>query len=351
MTYEPPESNILYLVDLNKSGISGYKDLEKPPMTPGAEVEIGVSVASSDGEVLIEEFASPAIGLESLPAGTFEFMIYGSVSQSDGVSEIIGRVYKRTYLGTETELFDFTTGEIESSTDSPGLFDVFYSSSDITLEITDRLILKLYGKTDYVTAVTVNLHYHGVVNQSRVFLPVTLSRFTGGDMATALYDPNLDGYANGTGAGGSTDTPAFSGAMLTKSGTQSMAASTHTPITFDGEVLDTDNYHSNSTNTSRFTAPSDGYYLVGGSVAVEALPSGWTIVATIKKNGESVNGYGQSRGMSSTASGYPVVHITVITYLATGDYVELVGYHNYTSSLNCRTSDNGTSFWIARIGV
>lgn len=196
MTYEPPESNILYLVDLNKSGISGYKDLEKPPMTAGAEVETGVSVASSDGEVLIEEFASPALGLEMLPAGTFEFYIYGSVSQADGVSEIAGRVYKRTYAGGETELFDFTTGEIESSTDSPGLFDVSYSSSDIDIDPTDRLILKLYGKTDYATAITVNLHYQGAVNQSRIFLPVMLPRFTGGDMASALYDPNLDGYAD-----------------------------------------------------------------------------------------------------------------------------------------------------------
>jgi hypothetical protein len=194
MSYSAPESDILYLTSLTSSGITGYETLEKPPLTAGAEVELSQAVASSDGEVLMKAFVSPALGIESIPVGDFDFSIYGAVSAMDGVSEIVGRLYQRTLQGVETELFNFTTGEIDSTTDSPTLYPVTYSTSDIIdTAITDRLVLKMYAKTDYATDITVSLFYLGETHQSRMFMPVNISKITGGDMLAALYDADYDG--------------------------------------------------------------------------------------------------------------------------------------------------------------
>lgn len=196
MSYSAPESDTLFLTNLTSSGIATYETLEKPPMTAGSQVELTQAVASSDGEVLMKAFISPALGIESLPVGDFTFDIYGAVSAMDGVSEIVGRVFQRTLAGVETELFNFTTGEVEATTDTPTLYEVTYSTTDIVdTAITDRLVLKMYAKTDYATDITVSLFYLGELYQSRIFLPVNISKITGGDMLTALYDKDQDGMA------------------------------------------------------------------------------------------------------------------------------------------------------------
>lgn len=192
MSHSETVSDILFLTGLTTSGITGYKTLQKPPLTAGVEVELTQAVATSDGEVLMEEFVSPALGIESIPAGDFVFDIYGAVSAMDGVSELVGHVYQRTLAGGETELFSFTTGEIDATTAT--LYQVTYAlASPVTTVITDRLVLKVYAKTSYATDITVSLFYLGEVNQSRVKLPVSLAKVTGGDMLAALYDSDYDG--------------------------------------------------------------------------------------------------------------------------------------------------------------
>jgi len=217
MSYSAPESDILYLTSLTSSGIAGYETLEKPPLTAGAEVELSQAVESSDGEVLMKAFVSPALGIESIPAGDFDFSIYGAVSAMDGVSEIVGRLYQRTLQGVETELFNFATGEIDATTDSPTLYPVTYSTSDIIdTAITDRLVLKMYAKTDYATDITVSLYYLGETHQSRIFLPVNISKITGGDMLAALYDADYDGITTPSTDSGGGHTIQDNGTPLTQ---------------------------------------------------------------------------------------------------------------------------------------
>jgi hypothetical protein len=194
MTYTTPDSNLLYLTNLTKSGIAGYEDLQKPPLTAGSEVELTQAVASSDGEVLLKAFVSPALGVETIPAGDWTFSIYGAVSAADGVSELDGHLYQRTLAGVETQILTFTTGEIEATTDTPTLYTTTYSTTDaVTTAITDRLVLKMYAKTDYATNITVSLFYLGVTHQSRFTIPTMIAKITGGDMLAALYDPDYDG--------------------------------------------------------------------------------------------------------------------------------------------------------------
>lgn len=94
--------------------------------------------------------------------------------------------------------------------------------------------------------------------------------------------------------------PAFSGCVLTKSAPQSVNTATETEITFDGEVFDTDNYHDNTTNTTRLTAPATGYYLVGGSAEFASLSDQKSCILRIRKGGTNNSGDGRSRVFSST---------------------------------------------------
>jgi hypothetical protein len=194
-------SDFLFLTGLTTSGITGYKTLQKPPMTAGAEVELTQAVATADGEVLMEEFVSPALGITTIPAGNFIFSVYGAVDAADGVSELVGHVYQRTLAGTETELFNFTTGEIDALTAT--LYAVTYAlASPVSTVITDRLVLKMYAKSSYASDITVSLFYLGEVNQSRLQLPVSLSKITGGDMLSEVYDEDQDGRATASAGGG-----------------------------------------------------------------------------------------------------------------------------------------------------
>lgn len=154
-----------------------------------------------------------------------------------------------------------------------------------------------------------------------------------------------------TASGGGSVSSAFSGAVLTKSSTQSIGTATATAISFDGEVYDTDDYHSNVTNTTRLTAPADGYYLVGGSVEMSELSDLNYVILRIRKNGSDNDGDGRSRHTVSTTgtSGYLSPNISRVVNLNEGEYVELLVEHNYGSARDARSSSNGTSFWIYKL--
>lgn len=145
------------------------------------------------------------------------------------------------------------------------------------------------------------------------------------------------------GSGGGLD----SSAILTKSAVQTIAANTATAVTFDGEAEDNDNYHSNTTNTSRLTAPTAGVYIVSGSVELSAtLASGKSMIVRIRKNGTDVDGDGRARMPGGSFTG---VAFSRRVRMTAGDYVELIVEHSDTVSRDVRESINGTSFTITRI--
>lgn len=200
MTYMPPSSANLYPSGLSVSGISGYLQLVKPPLTVTSEVDLTQEVVDSSGEVLMKSFVSSALGLLAIAAGTWAFSVYGHVDTVDGTSEIVVRVYKRDVSGTETELFNTTTGALTASAAKYALNE---SESAHSLgAITDRLVVKFYAKTSSASTRTVHLFYMGAAHQTRLSLPVGLPIVPGGDMLASLYDSDLDGVISG--GGGST---------------------------------------------------------------------------------------------------------------------------------------------------
>ena len=144
--------------------------------------------------------------------------------------------------------------------------------------------------------------------------------------------------------------PTFSGAALTKSAVQAVDSASETAITFDGEVYDTDSYHDNSTNPSRFTAPVTGYYLVGGSAELVSVADGKYVILRIRKGGANADGDGRTRIYTASADTYLGSFMSRVVQLNATQYVELTVEHNHGSARNVRESSNGTSFWIMRIG-
>jgi hypothetical protein len=195
MTYQPAGSRNLFLSGLTASGISGYKQLTKPPMAAAAEVELTQAVIDTGGEVLMDDWVSPALGLSEIAAGSWTFELFGSVDTVDGVSEVIARVYARSAAGSETELFHVTTGSLTAA--SAGYL-VTSSQGVLSLgALTDRLVVKIYAKTTSTGSRTVHFYYLGAARQSRLSLPVELAIVPGGDMLAALYDTDLDGQISG----------------------------------------------------------------------------------------------------------------------------------------------------------
>lgn len=116
---------------------------------------------------------------------------------------------------------------------------------------------------------------------------------------------------------------------------QSLPNNTYTPITFTSEVVDRDNGHSVTTNTSRYTAQTAGYYLFNASIQYAANVTG-TRRAFWYFNGAAAPNGG---GFFSTASTLTAVTATVIAppllqYCAVGDYVEITGLQNSGAALS-----------------
>lgn len=158
-----------------------------------------------------------------------------------------------------------------------------------------------------------------------------------------LYVKDDGGTETEVGSGSSVT---FSGCSLSKSAAQSISAGAEVAVTFDGEVFDTGTYHDNSTNTSRITVPTTGYYMFGGSVLFASVASAKALALTLKKNGTTTlhQGYAQ---ISTGLSGNHGLGISTLLYLTAGDYVELMAFNGDTSARNVSTT--GPSFWCSRV--
>ncbi|MCK5600277.1 hypothetical protein KAR91_00220 [Candidatus Pacearchaeota archaeon] len=113
----------------------------------------------------------------------------------------------------------------------------------------------------------------------------------------------------------------FSGAKGYHSSTQAIT-STPSTLAFNSESYDTDTYHDNSTNNSRFTVPSTGYYQVtisGRFVADATAPSNYLI--DISKNGGSLRQLNHLLGTGDYTS-YSI-NVTETFSLTSGDYIEV----------------------------
>lgn len=125
------------------------------------------------------------------------------------------------------------------------------------------------------------------------------------------------------------------GCHVLQSSSQSIPTTTWTVLTFQVEIYDNGNCWSPS-SPARLYAPVSGYYIVGGSWAPTAFSGGRRYIAAIRKNGTVYLTYGSSE---------------TVCYLAAGDYVEVLAYHDAVAAASTLASSTHyyTHAWMQLI--
>ena len=140
----------------------------------------------------------------------------------------------------------------------------------------------------------------------------------------------------------------FIGCGVFASSGQTIANATNTKVNFPNEVFDTNSFHNNSTNNTRFTIPAGlaGYYRVSGSLRFDQGTGGRrTIAITINGGG------GQATAEVTPANGVYVTAVTQqIFYLNAGDFVEMDVWQTSGGNLNTIGQADSTFFQIERVG-
>lgn len=121
-----------------------------------------------------------------------------------------------------------------------------------------------------------------------------------------------------------------------------------TALPLDGEDFDTENYHDNSTNNSRATAPRDGIYTISARVRWEGSSTG---VRTLQIRRGGVDSIARVQEPGPPAAEFPQTLAIASFRLLLGDYVELLAFQNSGGNLNIEsTLDDSPVLDIARIG-
>ena len=123
---------------------------------------------------------------------------------------------------------------------------------------------------------------------------------------------------------------------------------TVTVLTFNSELLDTDNIHDTATNPSRLTCKTAGLYAIYGNAQFAAHATGARTVL-IRLNGTSTSIAAATAGSAGRNQSLPV---STQYPLEVGDYIELAVWQNSGGSLAVNYVDAYTPvFGMTRIGA
>jgi hypothetical protein len=127
---------------------------------------------------------------------------------------------------------------------------------------------------------------------------------------------------------------------------QSISNATNVAVALNSENHDSDDIHDNSTNNTRLTAKTAGYYTVSGGITFASNSTG-TRSVSIRKGGST---YIAAISQAASASGGTYIGVDTQFYLGANEYVELMAYQNSGGALNVlRISDHSPFFAMARV--
>jgi hypothetical protein len=128
-----------------------------------------------------------------------------------------------------------------------------------------------------------------------------------------------------------------------RSTNQSISNSTLTSVTWNAETTDNAAAHSTSVNTSRLSAPVDGWYKAWPQVVWAANSTGVRNVNVL------FNGTGQQVGMdqrNATSSFETAGTAPWSGSMTAGQYIEIAGYQNSGGALNVLGSATSPRSWV-----
>lgn len=132
--------------------------------------------------------------------------------------------------------------------------------------------------------------------------------------------------------------------VLANTAGQSYSAATATAVTWDTEYIDRDNGHSTSTNTTRYTAQTAGWYSVSTSLGIGGSSTGSQRNCVFRVNGTTSYGGGQVPPCSGHDS---VPAASDVIYLNVGDYLEVTATTDVATSLDTGNRTRLTLLWVS----
>jgi hypothetical protein len=141
--------------------------------------------------------------------------------------------------------------------------------------------------------------------------------------ASEVTDSSLTGTDIVNGSLGPTEFGTIPAARADNSATQTIAASTPTVISLDGEGFDTMNLHDTATNNSRLTAPIAGVYQINGRVHWDDGAAGVRQLRIEKNLGLPIGKTIAEAMDTAAATDELTQNVSTISRLSAGDYVEL----------------------------
>ncbi len=153
--------------DSDPSGISTYETIQQTPSSNPQEDEF---VTVNNNTVFLAGYSTPtALGRTVIDSGVWDFNIFGYATVG---STLVFEIYKRTSGGAETLLFTAESDEITNSV--VALLNFSSVQPAFTVNSTDYLVVKVYGKTTNSVNIDVHFVYSGVTNYSHIHTPIAV---------------------------------------------------------------------------------------------------------------------------------------------------------------------------------
>lgn len=248
----------------------------------------------------------------------------------------------RTITGTSNEI-SVSNGDGVSGNPTLSLPSTIDLGGKTSLEIPNSATPTVDADGEIAVDTTVTDFSHGILKyyggEELGVVAMPIAQFTSPvNGAVPTYNSTADEFQMVVPSGGT-----FNGARVYKSSGQASVSTTLVAMTFDTESYDSDSYHDNSTNNSRLTVPSTGYYRITGLVTTDANAASR---AAIRVDGTTtIAAIGAGNNAASTQNGSIV---STDYYLTSGQYVELLGA--FGTSQTTTSGISGTQFFIQKIG-
>jgi len=141
----------------------------------------------------------------------------------------------------------------------------------------------------------------------------------------------------------------FVGARVYGSAVQSIPNATYPVVTWNTESYDTDNFHDNTTNSSRFTIPSGkaGKYLFVLKTTFNSSSNTGARILYFFKNGAEVN----ESEFSLSTRGNLQMCITSVQNAAVGDYFEMIVYQSSGGAIDLDKTAFYSEFSLSYLGA